>query len=345
MFYIKKTQKSLAVISLVLIIIVILAILLFELNFKASVRNLSTQTPVLKSIPSGCFVFNEDLEYGAYGRDVTILQKDLQLLGYSITDTDGGFHTSTALALDDFQRDHNLLAVTGSLNAETRAALNKLYGCGVASDYGLSFGNSDHPVTYIDNASTSDGNIISGSTLSFDVSDDLTHDKYSSPTITFPSRDYKATGQFNDADYGAIDYSFATDFSGNTETLKNTVCNTQNVVGIGPGRYTLIDCQKTDNGYIGYIVSESNQSLEISLNAVAAISTGSSEFPTAYITSELDDAILNEMRDGALNFPDKPALTSEDYVKSITAEYNDPNSSIAMSAKSFLRFAESVKGH
>ena len=51
MFNIKKTRKSLAVMSLVLIIISILAILLFELNFKSSIHNLSTGITFILMVP------------------------------------------------------------------------------------------------------------------------------------------------------------------------------------------------------------------------------------------------------------------------------------------------------
>ena len=62
------------------------------------------------------------LSRDARGRDVLMLQQQLQRIGYSISDLDGEFGPETEQAVKDFQRDRDL-SVTGVVNNATWRAL------------------------------------------------------------------------------------------------------------------------------------------------------------------------------------------------------------------------------
>lgn len=64
------------------------------------------------------------LSKNSKGRDVLILQQQLQMLGYPITELDGEFGDETERAVEDFQRDQEL-TVTGVVNNATWRALKK----------------------------------------------------------------------------------------------------------------------------------------------------------------------------------------------------------------------------
>ena len=62
------------------------------------------------------------LSRDARGRDVMLLQQQLQRMGYSITELDGEFGAETEAAVKEFQRDQDL-SVTGVVNNATWRAL------------------------------------------------------------------------------------------------------------------------------------------------------------------------------------------------------------------------------
>ena len=71
---------------------------------------------------SGTAFASPTLARDARGRDVMILQQQLQRIGYMITDLDGEFGDETESAVKEFQRDQEL-TVTGVVNNATWRAL------------------------------------------------------------------------------------------------------------------------------------------------------------------------------------------------------------------------------
>ena len=288
-----------------------------------SVDEETAKSPVL-----WCHNFKEGLRYGSSVQEVSALQEALRRLGYTITDTDGAFRESTENAVKQFQSEQRLLE-TGTLESDTRDALNKRYSCGAASKYGVALGSEDATVSFITTPSSPFSGIARGYILDFDISKPPL-------AVKFMSKDYKA-GAPNGSEYPSPNYSFATNYSiGDRAALQYAACDPSAIADMAvlPGReerITLIACKEIQNGYIGYVVYRHFQSPEISLYALAALYIGSTSFPTVYAKATLDDAPLNEQ------------LLPEEYVQNITNAFSQSDSQIKAGATAFEAFVNSVR--
>ncbi len=274
-----------------------------------------------------CHNFENGLRYGDYVQEVSALQEALRRLGYTINDTDGEFRESTEIAVKRFQSEQRLLE-TGTLESDTRDALNKRYSCGAASKYGVAVGSEDATVSSVTTPSSPFSGIARGYILNFYISEPPL-------AVKFISKDYEA-GRPNGSEYPSPNYSFATNYSiGDRAALQYAACDPSAIadmaVLLGKERITRIACKEIQNGYIGYVAYRNFQSPTISLYALAALYIGSTSFPTVYADATLDDATLNEQ------------LSPEEYMQKITKAFSQSDSPIKISATAFEAFVNSVR--
>lgn len=299
---------------------------------------------IAKTSSSWCHIYTREQHRSASGSTQN-LKEALELAGYKVFLLDEKKNlpvSSPLISIEDFQKAQGL-PVTGALNLETSDAIDKLYSCGKASDYGLAFGDVDAPVSFIGSAFDGSLGVAQGNIVEFNNIKPLV-------TLDFISRNYQG-GASNSSEYPSLNYLFATNFSGNKTVLKNAVCDPSVLAGIGilVGRFKLIACKEVDNGYVGYVTYQNAQdSRTIVLHAIAVLRTGSARYPTVYVEtgqeSEIDSATLNEFYDGVnLTFPDLPLLSPEMYIQKVTQEYNNPNSQITFRAATFETFVKSIR--
>ena len=77
------------------------------------------------AIPSGGASFSRELQIGARGEDVKVLQQILKNEGYYLGSLDGNYGKRTARAVKDFQSDNDL-NVTGNVDADTLKVVNAI---------------------------------------------------------------------------------------------------------------------------------------------------------------------------------------------------------------------------